>query len=133
MRIGLVGLLRLGRIGAFHARTLSVLPSENTLVVTAAAADRAADTAGKPDAHAVGSVDALGTGLDDVVIAATTEARPALPIATSTDTRTALLIAAATDGAPPCWRPRSRRGARPLREAGHRGHRRGGPDSPPPP
>jgi len=76
MRIGLIGL---GRIGAFHARTLSDLPSVDTLVVTDAVPGRAADIAGKLDAHAVDSVaDLLAAGLDGVVIAAATDAHPAL-------------------------------------------------------
>ncbi|MEY9840155.1 Gfo/Idh/MocA family oxidoreductase [Streptacidiphilus sp. EB103A] len=76
MRIGLIGL---GRIGAFHARTLSSLPSVDTLVVTDAVPGRADDIAGKLDAHAVDSAtDLLGAGLDGVVIAAATDAHPAL-------------------------------------------------------
>ncbi|MCX4911155.1 Gfo/Idh/MocA family oxidoreductase [Streptomyces sp. NBC_00878] len=76
MKIGLIGL---GRIGAFHAQTLSGLPSVDTLVVTDAVPGRADDIAGKLDAHAVDSVaDLLGAGLDGVVIAAATDAHPAL-------------------------------------------------------
>jgi myo-inositol 2-dehydrogenase/D-chiro-inositol 1-dehydrogenase len=76
MRIGLIGL---GRIGAFHAQTLSSLPSVDTLVVTDAVPGRAADLAGKFGAHAVDSTtDLLDSGLDGVVIAAATDAHPAL-------------------------------------------------------
>jgi len=76
MRIGLIGL---GRIGAFHAQTLSSLPSVDTLVVADAVPGRAADIAGKLGAHAVDSVaELLGAGLDGVVIAAATDAHPAL-------------------------------------------------------
>ncbi|MFK0156218.1 Gfo/Idh/MocA family oxidoreductase [Streptomyces sp. NPDC090493] len=76
MRIGLIGL---GRIGAFHAQTLSGLPTVDTLVVTDAVPGRAADIAGKLDAHAVDSVaELLDAGLDGVVIAAATDAHPAL-------------------------------------------------------
>jgi myo-inositol 2-dehydrogenase/D-chiro-inositol 1-dehydrogenase len=76
MRIGLIGL---GRIGAFHAQTLISLPSVDTLVVTDAVPGRAADIAGKLDAHALDSVaELLGAGLDGVVIAAATDAHPAL-------------------------------------------------------
>ncbi|WP_329316397.1 Gfo/Idh/MocA family protein [Streptomyces sp. NBC_01262] len=76
MKIGLIGL---GRIGAFHAQTLSGLPSVDTLVVTDAVPGRAADIAGKLDAHAVDSTtDLLAAGLDGIVIAAATDAHPAL-------------------------------------------------------
>jgi myo-inositol 2-dehydrogenase/D-chiro-inositol 1-dehydrogenase len=79
MRIGLIGL---GRIGAFHAETLSTLPSVTSLVVTDAvpAATRAVgkrlgvETA--DDAEKL-----LAAGIDGVVIAAATDAHPELIIA----------------------------------------------------
>ena len=66
MRIGLIGL---GRIGAFHAETLSTLPAVSSLVVTdavpaaiAATADRlAVETADSP-------AELLAAGVDGVVI-----------------------------------------------------------------
>src|SRR5712691_2062097 len=76
MRIGLIGL---GRIGSFHAETLAKLPAVDTLVLTDPIPGRAADLASKLDAEAVDSVDALlRAGLDGVVIAAATDAHPAL-------------------------------------------------------
>lgn len=76
MRIGLIGL---GRIGAFHAVTLCGLPAVDTLVVTDALPGRAEDIAGKLHAEAVDSTDSLlSSGIDGVVIAAATDAHPAL-------------------------------------------------------
>jgi myo-inositol 2-dehydrogenase/D-chiro-inositol 1-dehydrogenase len=76
MRIGLIGL---GRIGSFHAETLAKLPAVATLVLTDPIPGRAADLASRLDAEAVDSVDALlRAGLDGVVIAAATDAHPAL-------------------------------------------------------
>lgn len=79
MRIGLIGL---GRIGAFHAETLSTLPAVSSLVVTdavpaaiAATADRlAVETADSP-------AELLAAGVDGVVIAAATDAHPELLLA----------------------------------------------------
>ena len=72
MRLGLIGL---GRIGSFHADTLSRLPAVESLVVTdvvpaatRAVADRVgADTADSPEAL-------LRSGVDAIVIAAATNA-----------------------------------------------------------
>ncbi len=76
MRIGLIGL---GRIGEFHARTLAALPAVESLVVADVAPGRAADVAAKLGAHAVDSTEALlRSGPDGVVIAAATDAHPAL-------------------------------------------------------
>ena len=78
MRIGLIGL---GRIGAFHARTLAALPAVKELVVTdavsALAEQVAADVAATPDARVEVRVVAtpdemLDTGVDGVVIASST-------------------------------------------------------------
>src|SRR3954454_12849116 len=79
MRIGLIGL---GRIGAFHAETLSTLPSVTSLVVTVAvpAATRAVgerlgvETADSPEKL-------LAAGIDGGVIAADTDAHPELVVA----------------------------------------------------
>lgn len=79
MRLGLIGL---GRIGAFHAETLIGLPGVESLVVTdpvPAAVDRVTavldvDTAGTPD-------EMLRAGVDGVVIAAATDAHPQLILA----------------------------------------------------
>ena len=76
MRIGLIGL---GRIGAFHAETLSNLPAVTELVVTdalPAVTERIARKYGAepaPDPAAL-----LHSGLDGVVIAAATDAHPQL-------------------------------------------------------
>src|SRR5260370_1405548 len=76
MRIGIIGL---GRIGEFHARTLSALPVVETLFVTDTAPGRAVDIARMLGAHAVDDTAALfACGLDGVVIAAATSAHPAL-------------------------------------------------------
>lgn len=78
MRIGLIGL---GRIGAFHARTLAALPAVKELVVTdavpALAELAAAGVAAGPDARVEVTVvatpeDLLDTGVDGVVIASST-------------------------------------------------------------
>lgn len=78
MRIGLIGL---GRIGAFHARTLAAIPAVKELVVTDAVpalADlAAAEVAAGPDARAEVTVvatpeDLLDAGVDGVVIASST-------------------------------------------------------------
>lgn len=79
MRLGLLGL---GRIGEFHADTLASLPMVDSLVVadiipglTTKVADRlGAEPAASPDAL-------LEAGLDGVVIAAGTDAHPELILA----------------------------------------------------
>ncbi|MGG5258936.1 Gfo/Idh/MocA family protein [Phycicoccus avicenniae] len=82
MRIGLIGL---GRIGAFHADTLAALDRVDELVVTdpvAAAVD--AVTARLPKATAVDSPEALlDAGVDGVVIAAATGAHAELLLASA--------------------------------------------------
>ena len=76
MRLGLIGL---GRIGAFHAETLSALPAVDTLVVADALPGRAAQIAGKVGAETADSSAALlRAGIDGLVIAAATDAHPAL-------------------------------------------------------
>jgi myo-inositol 2-dehydrogenase/D-chiro-inositol 1-dehydrogenase len=79
MRIGLIGL---GRIGAFHAETLSAIPAVTSLVVTDAvpAATRAvAERVGAEPADTPEKL--LAAGVDGVVIAAATDAHPVLLIA----------------------------------------------------
>ncbi|MGI8415240.1 MAG: Gfo/Idh/MocA family protein [Nakamurella sp.] len=76
MRIGLVGV---GRIGAFHAGTLVGLPSVESVVVADADFDRAAAVAAELGAEAVPDVAALfGSGIDALVIAAATAAHAEL-------------------------------------------------------
>lgn len=76
MRIGLVGL---GRIGAFHAETLSSLPAVGTLVITDARAGVAEDVAThlrtiRPEARVevTDPDELLSAGLDGLVIATAT-------------------------------------------------------------
>ena len=79
MRIGLIGL---GRIGAFHAETLSKLPSVTSLVVTDAVPAAARAVAERLDVELADSPDKLlAAGVDGVIIAAATDAHPDLLIA----------------------------------------------------
>jgi myo-inositol 2-dehydrogenase / D-chiro-inositol 1-dehydrogenase len=79
MRIGLAGV---GRIGAFHAQTLSELPGVDELLVADADAGRAATVASALGVTALPGPDALfGAGLDAVVIAAATDAHADLILA----------------------------------------------------
>ena len=79
MRLGLIGL---GRIGAFHAGTLSALPVVESLVVTDAAPALTREVAERHGAEAVDSAEAvLAAGVDGVLIAAATDAHPALLLA----------------------------------------------------
>jgi myo-inositol 2-dehydrogenase / D-chiro-inositol 1-dehydrogenase len=76
MRIGLIGL---GRIGAVHARTLSNLDAVDALVVTDAVPGVTAAVAAQVGAEQAGSPEELlAAGVDGVVIAAATDAHPAL-------------------------------------------------------
>jgi myo-inositol 2-dehydrogenase / D-chiro-inositol 1-dehydrogenase len=81
MRIGLIGL---GRIGAFHADTLAALPAVDELVVT-----DLLDTAVKtvveriPKARGVASSEAVLTEVDGVVIAAPTNLHAELLLASA--------------------------------------------------
>ncbi|MEV6844369.1 Gfo/Idh/MocA family oxidoreductase [Actinoplanes sp. NPDC051411] len=71
MRIGLIGL---GRIGAFHADTLSSIAAVDSLVVTDLLPERVRQVTDRCGAEAVGSVGELLTaGVDGVVIAADTD------------------------------------------------------------
>jgi myo-inositol 2-dehydrogenase/D-chiro-inositol 1-dehydrogenase len=79
MRIGLIGL---GRIGAFHAETLSGLPAVTDLVVTDAVPAVTERIAEKYGAEASADPTALlHSGVDGVVIAAATDAHPQLLLA----------------------------------------------------
>jgi myo-inositol 2-dehydrogenase/D-chiro-inositol 1-dehydrogenase len=79
MRLGLIGL---GRIGAFHAETLTNLPVVESLVVTDAMPSLAKDIASRFGAETVDSPEAVfAAGVDGVVIAAATDAHPALILA----------------------------------------------------
>ncbi|GAA2664495.1 Gfo/Idh/MocA family protein [Streptomyces vastus] len=76
MRIGILGL---GRIGAFHAETLSRLDVVESLVVADPFADAVTAAVERFGAEAVGSPEAvLAAGVDGVVIAAATDAHPGL-------------------------------------------------------
>lgn len=79
MRLGLIGL---GRIGTFHAETLSGLPDVDSLVVCDAVPELAKKTAERFGAQALDTPAAVfGAGIDGVVIAAATDAHPDLLIA----------------------------------------------------
>ncbi|MGQ4387820.1 Gfo/Idh/MocA family protein [Streptomyces sp. SAS_270] len=79
MRIGILGL---GRIGAFHASTLAGLDAVDSLVVTDPVAAAAASAAERFGAKAVDSPEALfASGVDGIVIAAATDAHPSLILA----------------------------------------------------
>ncbi|MDX3259554.1 Gfo/Idh/MocA family oxidoreductase [Streptomyces sp. MI02-2A] len=79
MRIGILGL---GRIGAFHAATLAGLDAVESLVVTDPVAAATASAAERFGATVVDSPQALlAAGVDGVVIAAATDAHPSLILA----------------------------------------------------
>ena len=76
MRLGLLGL---GRIGAFHAETLTSLPVVESLVVSDPVAELAAETGEKLGAQVASTPEALlASGVDGVVIAASTDVHPEL-------------------------------------------------------
>jgi myo-inositol 2-dehydrogenase/D-chiro-inositol 1-dehydrogenase len=77
-----IGLLGLGRIGAFHAETLAGMASVHSLVVSDAVPAVTAAVAAHVGAEAAGSPAALlAAGVDGVVIAAGTGAHPDLLVA----------------------------------------------------
>src|ERR671917_1076 len=79
MRIGLIGL---GRIGAFHAETLSALPSVTSLVVTDVVPAAINSVVERFGVEAVETPEKLlASGVDGVVVAAATDAHPELIIA----------------------------------------------------
>ncbi|NEB96036.1 Gfo/Idh/MocA family protein [Streptomyces bauhiniae] len=76
MRIGILGL---GRIGVFHAETLSALDAVTSLVVADPVAGAAKAAAERYGAEVADSPEALlAAGVDGLVIAAATDAHPAL-------------------------------------------------------
>jgi myo-inositol 2-dehydrogenase / D-chiro-inositol 1-dehydrogenase len=76
MRLGVLGL---GRIGGFHAGTLSRLPAVESLVVSDPVAALAGDGAERFGAQVAGSpAELVASGVDGVVIAAATDAHPEL-------------------------------------------------------
>ncbi|MFI1418699.1 Gfo/Idh/MocA family oxidoreductase [Streptomyces sp. NPDC020731] len=79
MRIGILGL---GRIGAFHAETLSGLGTVGSLVVSDPFTDAAKTAAERFGAEVADSPEALlAAGVDGVVVAAATDAHPGLIVA----------------------------------------------------
>ena len=76
MRIGLIGV---GRIGAFHAQTLTGLPAVEELIVTDAVPDLARRVGERLDVTvAPEPADVLAAGVDGVVIASSTATHPDL-------------------------------------------------------
>jgi myo-inositol 2-dehydrogenase/D-chiro-inositol 1-dehydrogenase len=79
MRIGLIGL---GRIGAFHTRTLVDIPAIDSLVVTDIVPDKTKQVVDRSGVEGVDSLDALlASGVDGVIIAASTDAHTHLILA----------------------------------------------------
>ncbi|MFF7284669.1 Gfo/Idh/MocA family protein [Streptomyces griseorubiginosus] len=79
MRIGILGL---GRIGAFHAETLSGLDAVESLVLTDPFAEAAKSAAERFGGEVVDSPEALlAAGVDGIVLAAATDAHPGLILA----------------------------------------------------
>lgn len=77
-----IGVIGLGRIGAFHTETLTGLAGVDGLVITDERADVTASVAAKHGARAVGSVEELlSAGVDGVVVAAATPAHAELTLA----------------------------------------------------
>ncbi|HEX6520822.1 MAG TPA: Gfo/Idh/MocA family oxidoreductase [Streptosporangiaceae bacterium] len=76
MRIGLIGV---GRIGAFHAATLRGLPNVDSVVITDTDSGRAAKVAADVGAQTAASAEALlAAGIDALVIATATATHPEL-------------------------------------------------------
>jgi myo-inositol 2-dehydrogenase / D-chiro-inositol 1-dehydrogenase len=79
VRLGLIGL---GRIGSFHAQTLTDLPQVASLVVADAVPGLAAEVASRLGAEPADGPEALlAAGVDGVVVAAATDAHPELILA----------------------------------------------------
>jgi len=77
-----LGLIGLGRIGAFHAETLTNLPGLDGLVITDERPDVVQGMAAKYGATPVNTVqELLASGVDGVVVAAATPAHAALTLA----------------------------------------------------
>src|SRR4051794_41876351 len=79
MRIGLIGL---GRIGAFHAGTLVGIPAIKSLVVTDLVPERTKRVVDRHRSDGVEGVDSLeallASGIDGVIVAAGADAHPEL-------------------------------------------------------
>jgi hypothetical protein len=76
MRLGLLGL---GRIGAFHAETLTSVPTVDSLVVSDPMSALVEEIAGRLGTHVADTPEALlASGVDGVVIAAPTDLHPEL-------------------------------------------------------
>jgi len=76
MRIGVAGV---GRIGAFHARTLKAIDEIASLVLADAVPSRAADVGAELGVeHVAGPNDLFAAGIDGLVIAAATDAHAGL-------------------------------------------------------
>ena len=79
MRLGLIGL---GRIGAFHANTLVEIPAIDSLVVTDIDHSKVQRAVDRLDVEGVDSLkDLFSAGVDGVVIAASTDAHTELVLA----------------------------------------------------
>ncbi len=79
MRLGVIGL---GRIGSFHARTLADLDTVDSLVVTDAVPAVTKEVAERVGAEPVDSVaELLAAGVDGVLVAAATDTHPELVLA----------------------------------------------------
>jgi myo-inositol 2-dehydrogenase/D-chiro-inositol 1-dehydrogenase len=82
MRLGLIGL---GRIGAFHAGTLVGIPAIDSLVVTDIVPDKTKQVVDRYQSKGVEGVDSvealLASGVDGAIIAAGTDAHPELVLA----------------------------------------------------
>lgn len=77
-----LGLIGLGRIGAFHAETLTNLPEVSGLVITDERPEVVSEVAAKYGATPAESVDKLlASGVDGVVVAAATPAHAELTLA----------------------------------------------------
>lgn len=77
-----LGLIGLGRIGAFHTETLTGLPEVDELVITDERTEIVRQVADKFGARPVDSVEALlSSGVDGVVVAAATPAHAELTLA----------------------------------------------------
>ncbi|CAN5711887.1 Gfo/Idh/MocA family oxidoreductase [soil metagenome] len=77
-----LGLIGLGRIGAFHTETLTGLPELDGLIITDERTDIVRQVADKYGATPVDSVEALlSSGIDGVIIAAATPAHAELTLA----------------------------------------------------
>ncbi|MEU4233604.1 Gfo/Idh/MocA family oxidoreductase [Nonomuraea sp. NPDC026600] len=74
MRIGLIGV---GRIGAFHAQTLTNLPAVDEIIITDAVPDLARRVAEQLDVRvAPEPADVLASGVDGIIIASSTATHP---------------------------------------------------------